>query len=181
MGAIRFAPPLFTGSVDPSNARARFRTPTEVGWEKSVRFDHEFMGRKALEKEHASPKRTIVTLVWNSKDVIDIYASLFEQGEDYKYIELPSSPHLRGVLAHADHVLKDGETVGVSSGTVYSYYFRQMISLCTIDLGAAKIGTEVVLQWGDFGKKLKEVRATVARFPYLNADRNQTVNVAKVS
>ena len=26
---------------------------------------------------------------------------------------------------HADHVLKDGRPIGVSSGTIYSYYYRR--------------------------------------------------------
>ena len=171
-----------TGSVDPKNMRARLRTPIEVGWERAVRFDHDFVGRKALETEVARPRRTVVTLRWNPEDVIDIYASLLRPGEEYKTIDLPTSPTwLSGMLAHADHVLKDGREVGVSSGTIYSYYFREVLSLGTIDVNLAKIGTELVVQWGDHGRRIKSVRATVARYPYLAEGRNAQVETEKLA
>jgi vanillate/3-O-methylgallate O-demethylase len=168
--------PLLSGSVDPADVWARFRTPVEVGWEKSIRFDHDFVGRAALEKEVANPRRTIVTLVWNSEDVIDVYASMFRDGEDYTYIEIPTAPHGRGNVGHADFVLKDHEVIGIS-GTIYSYYYRRIISLCSIDIGAAAIGTDVVVRWGEFGKQIKNIRAEVARFPFLYEGRNQDVDV----
>ena len=175
-------PPAITGSVDPSDMRARLRTPLEVGWEKAVRFDHQFLGREALEAEAADPRRTVATLRWNPDDVVDIYASLLRPGEEYKTIDLPTSPTwLEGFLAHADHVLKDGRDVGVSSGTIYSYHFREVLSMATIDIAQARIGNEVVVQWGDHGRRIKQVRATVERFPYLAEGRNDQVDAARLS
>ena len=118
-----------------------------------------------------------MTLVWNPEDVVDLYASMFRDGEDYSYIELPTSPHGRGNLGHADFVVRHDKVVGVSSGTVYSYYYRKMISLCSIDVAAADIGTDVLVKWGEFGKPIRDLRATVARFPFLNEGRNQQVDV----
>ena len=172
--------PEMSGSIDPLDIRARYRTPHEVGWEKMVKFDHCFVGRAALEKEFANPRRTIRTLEWNADDVVDIYASNFRDSEEYKFIEFPTSPHLRGVLAHADAVHHGGEPVGVSSGTTYSFYYRKIISLCTLDIDVASIGQEVAVQWGDFGRIQKTVRATVSRFPYLDADRNQTIDTSQI-
>lgn len=168
---VRWTEPRFSGSVDPSDMRARLRTPWELGWENSVRFDHEFVGRAALEKEHADPKRKPVTLIWNADDVIDIYASLFRQGPNYTPIELPASPNHRAVLAHADHILKNDKPVGVSSGTIYSYHFRTVMSHGALDIAQAEIGNEVVVQWGEHGGPLKDVRARVERFPYFNEGR----------
>jgi len=85
------------------------------------------------------------------------------------------------MLAHADHVLKDGREVGVSSGTIYSYYFREVLSLGTIDVDLAKIGTELVVQWGDHGGRIKSVRATVARYPYLAEGRNDLVQTERLA
>jgi len=171
--------PAVTGSVDPTNMRARYRTPLEVGWRRAVRFDHEFVGRKALEAEAASPRRATVTLRWNPEDVIDIYASLLRPGEEYKTIDLPTSPTWNeGFSAHADHILKDGREVGVSSGTIYSYFYREVLSMGCIDLDQAQIGTEVTVQWGDHGRRIKSVRATVERFPYLTEGRNDAVDTA---
>jgi glycine cleavage system aminomethyltransferase T len=169
------AKPLFCGSVDPADHRARFRTPHELGWERSVVFDHDFIGRAALEAEKAVPRRTIVTLEWNTDDVADVYASHFKPGEDYKYFEFPVSPHFMGLIGHADHVLKDGKKVGVASGVIYSYFFRRILSHCSIDLDQAGIGNEVVVLWGDHGGRMKEVRATVSHYPYLTENRNQIV------
>ena len=166
-----------TGSVAPSNMRARYRTPVEVGWQRTVRLDHDFMGRKALEKQMADPRRTVATLRWNPEDVIDIYGSLLRTGEGYKPIDMPTTPSWhRGFFAHADHILKDGQEVGFSSGTIYSAYFREVISMATLDIELAKIGTEVIVQWGDHGRRIKNVHATVERFPYLAEGRNDQVD-----
>lgn len=172
-------PPNVVGSVDPANMRARFRTPHEVNWQRSIRFDHDFCGRDALLQEKQNPTKTIVTLEWDAEDVVDIYASLLRGGEEYKYLEIPGSPAHRAIHAHADHVLKDGKKIGYSSGTIYSYYYRKVISHCTLDIEQAKIGNELIILWGDFGGKMKEVRATVSRYPYLDIEKNQTINVKK--
>lgn len=179
--ALPFAPSVISGSVDPADLRARQRTPFEVGWDRMVKFDHDFIGRQALESQVAAGSaRRIVTLEWDSEDVIDIYASLFREGEDYKYLELPAAPHLRGRHAHADHVRKDGEPIGWSSGNVYSYYYRRVISHASIEPGFAEIGTEVTIDWGDFGMRIKPVRARVARYPYLDGPRNQDIDTSSV-
>jgi len=167
-----------SGSVDPADMRARYRTPIEVGWDRAVRLDHDFAGRAALEQEVANPRRTVATLRWNAEDVVDIYASLLRPGEEYKTIDLPTSPTwLEGFLAHADHLLKDGRQVGISSGTIYSYHFREVLSMACIDIDLAKVGTEVTVAWGDYGGRIKHVRATVARFPYLTEGRNDAIDL----
>jgi vanillate/3-O-methylgallate O-demethylase len=49
---------------------------------------------RRLEAEVAHPERTVVTLRWNSEDVIDIYASLLRPGEEFKTIDLPYAPNV---------------------------------------------------------------------------------------
>ena len=174
-------PPLFTwhnkiaGSFEADDVSAWYRSPIELGWSKVVKFDHDFFGRKALEEEAAHPKRTIVTLVWNPDDILDVYASLFRQGKPYDYMELPIQPQW---YMYADKVLKNGKLVGVTTSRGYSYYFRQMISLCTIDVEHSKPGTEVGVGWGNPGKPQKEIRATVARAPYKEDKRR--IDVSKL-
>ena len=179
----RFTPPFnVSGSVDPSDLRARLRTPIELRWDRAVKFDHDFIGRAALEKEAADPERTVVTLRWNPEDVIDIYASLFQPGEEYQTIDLPTSPPWsHGMNVHADHVLKEGRPIGISSGTAYSYYYRQVMSHGILDVDETDIGNEVIVQWGDHGKRIKDVRATVERFPYLKEHRNDQVDTATLA
>jgi len=177
LGAV-LATPL-TGSADPADRRARTRTPQELNWAWMAKFDHDFVGRAAMEAEAADPKRTIVTLRWNSEDVADVYASMFRPGEPYKYIEFPVAPQ-QPAGGHADLVTKDGKTVGVSSHAVYSYFYREIISQTTIDLAEAEIGNEVVLHWGDHGGRIKQIRATVARYPYLDLPTNREIDVNSV-
>jgi len=69
------------GSFDGNDISDYYRSPVEMGWARNIKFDHEFIGRKALKAEVANPKRTIVTLEFNSDDMIDIYASMFRKGE----------------------------------------------------------------------------------------------------
>jgi len=50
-----------------------------------------------------------------------------------------------------------------------------------IDLEASQIGTELIIQWGDYGGKIKDVRATVGRFPYLTEGRNSDLDVTIIT
>ena len=124
----------------------------------------------------ANPRRTVAMLRWNVDDVVDIYRSLFQPGEEFRTLDLPSTPTWKdGMLAHADHILKGGRKVGYSSGTIYSYHFREALSMACIDVEHSNVGTEVEVQWGDYGRRIKSVRATVERFPYLVEGRNDRV------
>jgi vanillate/3-O-methylgallate O-demethylase len=161
------------GSFEYLDISALYRTPVELGWRKNVKFDHDFIGRTALEPEVANPKRTIVTLVWNSDDVGDVYASLFRKETPYLYMEMPRN--LLGCI-FADTVKKDGRIVGISTSRCYSYYFRQMLSLCVLDVGLCEQGTEVSVMWGRPGTAQKEIRATVASAPYKKDNRRADIS-----
>ncbi|MDR1249409.1 MAG: hypothetical protein LBK63_08925, partial [Treponema sp.] len=75
---------------------------------------------------------------------------------------------------------KNGNRIGISSGTTYSYYYREMISQCIIDKEHAELGNQVIVQWGDFGKRIKDVRAEVIRYPYLDLPRNENYDLSTV-
>ena len=174
--------PVLVGSMG-FDAALRYRNPVELGWADMIKFDHEFVGRAALEKLVANQKRQMVTLEWNAEDLGDIYISQFRDEEPYSQMDRPNDmyyqpgPH----VYHADQVLRDGKLVGISSGRAISQFYHRMISLCSIDKESAGLGTEVAVLWGDPGTRQKEVRATVARFPYLNENRNQAVDVSKIA
>jgi glycine cleavage system aminomethyltransferase T len=156
----------------------RYRNPIELGWAKTVCWDHEFRGRAALEQELASPRRAVCTLEWDTDDVIDVYRSQFELGEYYPPMSAShfGQEHGNGAL-YADRVLKDGELVGISSGRNYSYYYRKMISLGCIDTALVKEGSELTVLWGNPGTRQKQIRVRVARFPYLDLPRNENIDV----
>ena len=162
--------------------KLRYRNPVELGWAGMIKFDHDFTGRKVLEKEVANPKRQMVTLVWNREDILDIYASQFQPGEPYANMDRPNDIYYTPRhIYHADKVLnKNGDVIGISSGRANSYYYREIISLCSLDTSYAQAGTEVYVLWGNPGKRQKKVRAVVSRFPYLNEGRNETFDVETI-
>jgi vanillate/3-O-methylgallate O-demethylase len=151
------------GSFEGNDISDYYRSPVELGWTKVVKFDHDFLGREALEQEIANPKRIVRTLVWNVEDVVDVYASMFKKGDHYDFIEFPR--YQRGGM-YVDKVLKNGKLVGTTSSYGYSYYFREMLCLAVLDIDQAEIGNEVTIVWGAPGHPQKEIRATVAPAPY---------------
>ncbi|HWH26303.1 MAG TPA: hypothetical protein VNT53_06635 [Pseudolysinimonas sp.] len=152
------------GSFESDDVADWYRSPIEFGWGNRINFDHDFIGAEALRAELAAPRRTGATLVWNSDDVVDIYASLFRKGEPMPdYMEMPQEP--RGYV-YADQILKNGELVGVTSSRGYSAFFREMISLAVIDVEHCSIGDEVTVLWGNPGTPQREIRATIQPAPY---------------
>ena len=151
------------GSFESDHFGAWYRSPVELGWTKNIKFDHNFIGREALEEEVARPRRIMRTLVWNPEDVVDVYASLYRAGKPFHYMEIPRDQ--RGFM-YADRVIGNDQLVGVATSRGYSYYFRQMLSLCVIDVSWSNPGTEVKIIWGEPGEPQKEIRAQVATAPY---------------
>lgn len=172
------------GSVG-EDLQVRFVNPYDVGWGNLVKFDHDFIGRAALEKIAAAPARTVVTLEWNADDIMEVYGSQFRgtEVEPYDYIEdRPNDVYYvtdGNFVYHADRVLVDGKPVGISVGRGVSNYYRRMISMCFIDPKAAELGQDVVILWGAPGHPQKEIRAKVARYPYLQMERNEKIEISK--
>ena len=107
------------------------------------------------------------TLVWDAGDVSDVFASHFRD-VTYQFMEMPRDQ--RGFM-YMDKVLKNDRAVGISSSRGYSYYFKKMLSLCTIDVEYSEPGTEVTVVWGDPGSPQKHIKATVAPAPYKKDNR----------
>src|SRR4051794_38440556 len=79
------------GSLASDDIRAYYLTPYDLGYGRTVAFDHGFVGREALERVASDPPRTKVTLVWDADDVTSAIATLFRDGPKSKYFELPKS------------------------------------------------------------------------------------------
>lgn len=169
------------GSFESDDVSDWYRDPVELGWNYS-QFDHDFVGRDAVEERAADPDRTLVTLEWDADDVVDVYASLFGDGDTHKYMDMP---HQQKRSMVADRVLADGDDVGVATMRGYSYYFREMLSLCVIDVDHAEPGTEVTVLWGEGNDPVsptvedhaqKAITATVARTPYKEDRRRADIS-----
>jgi vanillate/3-O-methylgallate O-demethylase len=166
------------GSFDSSNIEDYYVTPYEMGYGPFIKFDHDFIGRQALEKMAGKPHRRKVTLAWNPDDVAKVWRSMLEQGEPYKYIDLPLSNY---TSASYDKLTHQGKVVGLSMFAGYSYNERSMLSLGIVD-PEIELGTELKLVWGEEGggtrkptverHKQIEVRAIVSPVPYAEVARS---------
>jgi vanillate/3-O-methylgallate O-demethylase len=161
------------GSFVSKNVESYYLTPYDLGYGGFVRFDHEFIGRAALEKIAKKPKRQKVTLVWNGDDVDKVFSKLFHAGKFSKYIDLPLANY---ATLPFDRIVKGSKTIGLSTYTGYSFNERAMLSLACIDVKHAKPGTKVSVVWGEDGGGTKKptverhnqatIRATVQPAPY---------------
>ena len=166
-----------SGSFVSDNIEDYYLTPYELGYGIFVKFDHDFIGRQALEKKAGKPHRKKVTLAWNADDVLKVFRSMLEKGDPYKYIDIPQPNYSS---ASYDQLLKDGKTVGVSMFAGYSYNERAYLSLGVVDPDI-EIGEEVRLVWGEEGGGTKkptverhrqtEIRAIVSPVPYSEVAR----------
>ncbi len=134
------------GSLVTGNVEDFYRTPYDLGYGFMVKFDHNFVGRAALEKLKPEQKLKKVRLVWNADDVVSIYASAFGPGERHKKIELPTGNYS---TSPSDRVQHNGKDVGVSFYPVYSEADRACISLASIRPDLATDGQELTLIWGE--------------------------------
>ena len=166
------------GSFYSDNIEDYYLTPYDLGYGYVVKFDHDFIGREALEKMAAKPRRKKVTLVLNSDDVLKGIGTMFGDHPRTKYFDFPSAVY--ATLPY-DKVLKDGKTIGVSTWCGYSSNEGKMLTLAMIDTAHAEPGTEVTFVWGEEGGGSSkptverhtqlEIRATVAPVPYAEAAR----------
>ncbi len=165
------------GSFYSDDVADYYLTPHDLGYWPFVKFDHDFVGREALEAMGDEPKRRKVTLAWNGDDVAAAMRTLFERGDAAKYIDLPLSNYSTWPN---DRVLLDDRLVGVSTFSGYSYNERSMLSLAVLDADV-ELGTEVTLVWGEEDRgsakpvverhSQAEIRAIVSPCPYSEVAR----------
>jgi glycine cleavage system aminomethyltransferase T len=161
------------GSFYSDDIEDYYLTPYDLGYGKMVKFDHDFVGRAALEKMADRPHRQKMTLIWNNDDVQRAFGAVFQEpGKGPKYIDLPLANY--STLPY-DKVTKGGRVVGLSTYTGFSSNERSVLSLGMLDADAAQPGTEVTVVWGEEGGGSRkptverhqqiEIRATVQPAP----------------
>ena len=166
------------GSFYSSDIRDYYLTPYDLGYGPVVKFDHDFIGRQALEAIAKRPRRKKVTLVLNKEDVLRGIATMFDEPPRTKYFDFPSAVY--STLPY-DKVLRNGAVVGVSTWCGYSANEGAMLTLAILDEEHAEPGTQVTFVWGEEGGGSSkptveghvqlEIRATVAPVPYVEAAR----------
>ena len=134
------------GSFIGKTVEDYYLTPYDIGYGHIVKFDHDFIGRDALEKKAGEPHRHKRTLRWAKEDVVKIFASMLGEGDRYKFLDMPASHY---ATCPYDEVRLNGGVVGISHYPVYTANVRGWISLALLDQEAAEPGTEVTLTWGE--------------------------------
>jgi vanillate/3-O-methylgallate O-demethylase len=135
------------GSFYSDNIEDYYQTPWDLGYGRHVKFDHDFIGREALEKLAGQPHRRKVWLRWNDDDVQGIFASQLGRGERGKFMEWPNAYYS---TLPFDKVLSGDRMVGLSTYTVYTANVRGWFSLAMLD-GDVADGAEVTVIWGEEG------------------------------
>jgi vanillate/3-O-methylgallate O-demethylase len=166
------------GSFVSDKIEDYYQTPWDIGYGHLVKFDHDFVGREALEKLANRPHRQKVTLSWNSEDVVGVFRTMFQEKDRAKYMEMPASHYS---ILPFDTILQNGRMVGLSTYPVYTSNGRRWISLAMVDEAQSRTGTEVTVVWGepDGGTNKPvverhvqtEIRATVGPCPFSKTAR----------
>ena len=167
------------GSFQSQDITSYYLSPDDLGYGPMVKFDHDFIGREALEGIVGKQRRKKVTLVWDGDDMTRVFRTMSDKSGDIaKYIDLPLANY---ASLPYDQVLVNGQTAGLSTYTGYTYNERAMISLAIVDLDHSQSGTPVTLVWGEEGRGSSkptverhtqvEIRATVAPCPISDVAR----------
>lgn len=161
------------GSFVSSNIEDYYLSPWDLDYGRLIKFNHDFIGRAALEAMEGQPHRRKVTLEWNAQDVLAVEQSILTNNQPGKYMETPNAHY----SAHPyDMVMIGSKMAGLSTYPCYLAVDHQWISLAMIDEGDCEFGKEVTVIWGepDGGTSKpgverhfqKEIRATIQPWPY---------------
>jgi vanillate/3-O-methylgallate O-demethylase len=156
------------GTFASENIEDYYVSPYELGYGKSIAFNHRFIGREALEKAKDIVKRTKVTLVFNAEDVRDIFGANPEYTLSYARYRVETPSGLAGVTFYCGYI----------------YLERSILGLALIDNRYAAPGTEVTVLWGESpgptvgstaqtNSGYQRIRATVQPAPYNEFARTQ--------
>lgn len=152
------------GSFFSPDIKDYYCSPYELGYGRSISFNHDFIGKTALEKAKTDAPRTKVTLVFDKDDV---HRAL---GEDPGFVH----HYWRNRVE-----TKDG-LKGITFQTGWDDAEKTVLALTLVDKSIATPGTEVEVVWGqhpgegtapDADLDFPRMRATVQPCPYNEVSR----------
>jgi syringate O-demethylase len=166
------------GSFVSDDIEDYYFTPWDLGYGSYVKFDHDFVGREALERMADADHRHKVTLALDDEDVTRTIGTMFQKTDRAKFMDWPAAVYS---MHQFDAVTVDDETIGVSTWIGYSSNEGKMLTLAVLDAEHAEPGTDVTLVWGEEGGGTSkptvephvqvEIRAVVSPVPYVEAVR----------
>jgi vanillate/3-O-methylgallate O-demethylase len=134
------------GSFVSGDIKDYYTNPWELGYGSFVKFDHDFIGRDALEAIDPAAQRRKVTLAWHAEDVGKLLAAPVGPAPGSQFFDLPNANY--GSSNFDSVVDANGKVVGLSMFTGYSANERLALSLATVDPDVP-IGAEVRVIWGE--------------------------------
>jgi glycine cleavage system aminomethyltransferase T len=135
------------GSFVSDRIEDYFCTPWELDYGRVIRFDHEFIGREALQGMQGRPHRKKVSLAFEGADVANVFRSQFAPGQNAKAMEFPTA-HYASYPYDAVFDAR-GNRVGVSTYFSFIAPDNALVSLAVVDAAFAAEGTEVTVLWGE--------------------------------
>src|SRR5699024_9925246 len=134
------------GSFVSPNIEDYYTTPWELGYGGVIKYDHDFIGRDALERMDPAQQRRKVTLARDDEDMVRIHASMYDKDAvPYKFFDLPNANY---GASNFDSIIDDrGDVVGLSMFTGYSANERTALSLAVLDQDIPD-GTRLKVVWG---------------------------------
>ena len=162
------------GSFDPPTIEGYYRDPYDLGYGRIVKFDHDFIGRDALEARRELPHKQKVWLMWDDDDFMRVMRDgLFGEAERPRIVSVPNA---FAASQHYDAVTVNDEVIGTSAYGGYTVNIGHVASIAHLDANQATDGNRVVIQWGEpsAGQNrpgaqprhtLTDIRATVRTTP----------------
>ncbi len=162
------------GSFQSGRVEDYLFTPWDLDYGRIIRFDHDFVGRAALEAMQDAPHRRKVSLVIDADDVARVFHSQMTPGRNGKGMELPNAHYASYPY---DSVLDaQGACRGVSTYLSFIAPDSALVSLAVVDSELATPGTRLSLVWGEPEGAPRRpqvephvqmtLRATVAQWPF---------------
>ena len=102
------------GSFVSDDIEDYYFTPWDLGYGSYVEFDHDFVGREALEKLAGGDHRQKVTLALDDEDVTRTIGTMFQEGDRAKFMDWPSAVYS---MHQFDRVIVDGRRLASRPGS----------------------------------------------------------------
>ena len=148
------------GSFYSDNIEDYYLTPYDLGYGPIVKFDHDFIGREALEKMADKPHRKKVTLALDSNEVTHAINTMFNKKDRAKYFDFPSAVY--ATLPY-DKVMSDGKTIGISTWCGYSSNEGRMLTLAILERGICRAGHRSDVRLGRRRRRIGQADGRAAR------------------
>ena len=141
------------GSFYSDDITDYYLTPHDLGYWPFVKFDHDFVGREALEAMADEPQRKKVTLAWNGEDVAPAIGTLFEKGDAGQVHRPPAVELLDLAERQGAARRRDGRRLDVLRLQLQ----RALVPLARRwSTSTSSIGTEVDARVGRGGRRVVE-------------------------